>query len=93
VVQVQPHVFSTTPSTKIYFGHQRHETETWVSAWACAMDASAVFGGKLRACISGKTIMEVQAAAKYYAEDLRTRLITGTKDVQSITACQTQRTL
>lgn len=68
-----PYLYSSqrhhsAPTIKIFFGHQRHD-KAWVSPWACALDGGVVFGGKLRAYIENKRILEVKAKTAYEVDE------------------------
>jgi Calcineurin-like phosphoesterase len=64
-----PYLYSSqrhhsAPSIKIFFGHKPHG-KAWVSHWACALDGGVVFGGKLRAYVENKGILEINAKRAY----------------------------
>jgi hypothetical protein len=59
--------YAKTP-IRLYFGHQIHEENPWVSYWTVAMDGGVATGGTLRGCINGKDIVEVKAKRIYYEE-------------------------
>jgi hypothetical protein len=67
-----PHRHSSS-SIRIFFRHQRHD-KAWVSQWACALDGVVVFGGKLRAYVEGKGIIEVNRKRAYESDEEKDRL-------------------
>jgi hypothetical protein len=63
-----PQRHHSAPSIKIFFGHQRHD-KAGVSRWACALDGGVVFGGKLRAYVENKGILEINAKRAYELDE------------------------
>jgi hypothetical protein len=63
-----PHRHHSSPSIRIFFGHQRHD-KAWVSHWACALDGGVVFGGTLRAYVEDRGILEVKARMAYEPDE------------------------
>ena len=63
-----PQRHHSSPSIRIFFGHQRHD-KAWVSRWACALDGGVVFGGTLRAYVEDRGILEVNARMAYEPDE------------------------